>query len=228
MNDSVMREIRGIVFDFDGTLVDASDAICAAFNHALSDAGLSAMQESWIRSRIGRPLLKMFAEVEPQASEDTLERRVDAYRTHFFPMSRARSRALPGAAELLGAISSRCRLGIATSRKSDGAHYILDGLGLTGFFHSIIGIEAVTSPKPAPESVLLALSQMGVDPSKAMMVGDTPDDMGAGRSAGVFTVGVTTGAHDEQALRDAGAHAVVKDLHGLRVLLPGDVIGAPR
>jgi pyrophosphatase PpaX len=62
--------------------------------------------------------------------------------------------------------------------------------------------------KPDPTPVLLALERLGAEPAKAVMVGDTPVDLGAGAAAGTAVVGVSWGASGRGALIEAGAAAV--------------------
>ncbi len=211
--------IQAVVFDFDGTLVDASEAICSSFNTVLSARGVQPRSFDWIKQRIGRPLTEMFGQVLPEASASELLDLVSEYRAVFFPLSIPKSRAMPGAREALERMGSRARLAIATSRKADGAEHILQGLGMRTLFSVIIGIDEVRRPKPDPESILRALGHMHIDAQHAAMVGDTADDMIAARAAAVVDIGITTGSHDAARLRAAGAHHVVDSLNKVAALV---------
>jgi pyrophosphatase PpaX len=204
--------IQAIVFDFDGTLIDASEAIWTSFTTVLREHQLQEPPQAWVKARIGRPLVEIFSQIDPGADVGQIEAYVEQYRQVFFPLGVALSRPLPGAREAMERLSSRIGLGIATSRRADTALRILDGLGLRSFFGAVIGIEHVERAKPDPEPVLLALQQLGSLPAHAAMVGDTTDDILAGRSAGTRAIGVTTGAHDRAQLMNAGAHLVVDGL----------------
>ena len=214
--------IETVLFDFDGTLVDASEAICGAFAAVLRARGLPPMPEPEVRAMIGRPLREMFvvAGVEDNAAE--LEACLAIYRTAFFPIAVARSRLMPTAGETIARLRQRAlKLGVVTSRLSDGADRILEAMELRHCFDVIIGLEHVQKPKPDPEPVLVALARLGVSANRAVMVGDTPDDVIAGRRAGGATVGVTTGVFDADALAAAGADVVVERLAELAELLSG-------
>lgn len=202
-----------VCFDFDGTLVDASDVICRSFNEALEQLGQPAMADGAIRALIGRPLAEMFQVAVPNIDEPTLLRSIEAYREAFFPLAQQLSRPLPGALELLELFTARgVQLAIVTTRASDGARRILEGFGKVHLFQTIVGLEHVTNPKPDPEPIELALRRCGVTADATLMVGDTPDDMSAGRAAGVATLGVTSGVFDAQALAEAGAEWIVESL----------------
>ncbi|MFC6082133.1 HAD family hydrolase [Sphaerisporangium aureirubrum] len=82
---------------------------------------------------------------------------------------------------------------------------------LAGVVDTVIAHEDVQRPRPAPDGVRAALRMLGVAPGRAVFVGDGPDDMLAGRAAGVCSLGVTWGFHSEDALVEAGASGIVRD-----------------
>jgi HAD superfamily hydrolase (TIGR01509 family) len=191
-----------------------------SFNAALIAHGRPALPREAILPWIGRPLYEVFPGLEPDAVGDRLDAYIGAYREAFWPVAVSHTRPLPGLAECLAALrDGGLRLAIATHRSERGAHQILEGFGFRSYFDAIVALEHITKPKPDPEPVLKALAHVGVEPNAAAMVGDTPDDMRAGRSAGALAVGVTTGAHSRETLMQAGAHAVLETLADLPDLL---------
>ena len=206
---------QAIIFDCDGTLVDASEAICHSFNSALEKCGLPRMEPGEIRAMIGRPLVGMFESVVEGWPEADVDRFVREYRRAFFTHSLTLIRLMPGTEETLTHFSSSVKLGIATSRKSDGALHILDNFGLLGHFSAVVGIEHVSDSKPDPEPIHRTLEQLQVPAERAVMVGDTTDDMMAGKRAGLTTVGVTTGTTSRAELIEGGADHVVTELSAL-------------
>ena len=212
-------QVQALLFDFDGTLIDASEAICSSFRAALGSPRGAQTPDALIRNMIGRPLRAMFADVHDGATSAEIDAYVERYREAFLPSSMAMSRPLPGVAETIRTLSNTYRLAIVTTRQSDGAVRMLQVHKLLTFFETIVGLEHVQAPKPDPEPVREALRRMQVAPAHAWMIGDTPDDVLAGRRAGVRTIGVTTGCHDTAALRMAGADAVLEDISALAGLL---------
>ena len=211
--------IEAVIFDFDGTLFDASEAIFHSFNAALRRHGRNPLPHPDIARMIGRPLVDMFPMVDPGASPEKVQSYIEAYREEFWPICVPLSRPLPGLRACLEALRGRVRMAIATSRTERGARVILQGSGMEKFFDAIVAIEHVARVKPDPEPVLRALALLGTAPAHGMMVGDTPDDMRAARAAGATAVGVTTGYHDATALRLAGAHRVLRSLARLPACL---------
>ncbi len=211
--------VRALVFDFDGTLVDASAAICHSFNNALSRFGLPGRAEVDIQAMIGRPLHEMFHRAQPQLDQTDIDLLVAYYREAFAPVAASLSRPMPGLGTMLSHFRSRCALGIATSRLSDGAEKILGHLGCLDAFCVIIGLQDVTHPKPHPEPVLKAVMALGATPASSVMIGDVPDDMRAGRAAGTSTVGIISDLYDAATLRAAGADEVIARLDELMPLI---------
>jgi HAD superfamily hydrolase (TIGR01509 family) len=202
--------VEAVLFDFDGTLVDASRAICRSFDTALRRFGAPVMPEDRVKAMIGRPLREMFAVADPSAAPERLEDYVEAYREAWLPLAVPLTTPLPTAAETVRQLaSSGIRLAVVTSRIASGAERILDAFALRAHFAVVVGVEHVDRPKPDPEGLRVALSALGVAADGAVMVGDTPDDVAAGRAAGTCAVGVTTGAYDESSLSAAGAHVVL-------------------
>jgi phosphoglycolate phosphatase-like HAD superfamily hydrolase len=87
--------------------------------------------------------------------------------------------------------------------------------GLVGAFDSVVTGDDVAKAKPDPEGVLAALAELSVGPERAVMVGDGPVDVRAGRAAGTLTVGITHGLHSSEELETAAPHHLVEVLSEL-------------
>jgi pyrophosphatase PpaX len=209
------RDIRALVFDFDGTLVDASVPICIAFNAALERSGRGALPESRIRGMIGRPLRDMFPMAEPGLAPDTIDLLITYYREAFRPIAPRLSKPMPGLERMLNHFHPGTKLGIATSRMSDGAQQILGAMNCLDRFDVIVGLQDVEHAKPHPEPVLKVLAALEVQPEQAVMVGDIPEDMLAGKSAGAHAVGMVSTLYGPDQLIAAGADAVIESLDEL-------------
>jgi phosphoglycolate phosphatase-like HAD superfamily hydrolase len=101
------------------------------------------------------------------------------------------------------------RLGIITAQAHRRVPFLLPPL-VADLVHVVVAHEDA-APKPAPDGVLYALDRLGVSAAWAMFVGDTANDMAAGRSAGVRTVGVGWGFVGPDTLRRAGADVVLTE-----------------
>lgn len=209
------NHIAALVFDFDGTLVDASEAICQAFNSALTQFGLPALEDDKIKRMIGAPLKEMFPRAAPPLAPDDIDALIAAYRTVFTPIARKLSRPMPGLVTMLNHFEPHIKCGIATSRISDGAHRILEHMDLLDRFEVIVGLQDVNRAKPHPEPVERVLTLLRTPPEQAVMIGDVPADMEAGKAAGTGAIGIASALYPADVLRSAGADATIDSLDEL-------------
>lgn len=217
--ENLFPQTQAVLFDFDCTLVDSSDLICQCFNSVLIRFGFEPMEPASIRAMIGQPLREMFAR---QCLDVSLDDLVSGYKEAFASNSPNGSHLLPGADEVIPELARTKSLGIVTTRTAAGALLILRGFELNRFFSTIVGIENVKRTKPDPEPVQLALRQMGVLTTRAVLVGDTVQDMAAAIACGVGAIGITTGPHDRDELLSAGAETVLSELRQLPRLFQGN------
>ena len=107
-----------VLFDFDGTLMDASDAICGAFRYALGGDG-AGVTDARVGTMIGRPLRDMFLDARPEATEQDVDGLVARYREAFFPLAETKTHPLPGAQTLVRERTGIKRLSIVTTSPPD-------------------------------------------------------------------------------------------------------------
>ena len=192
--------LAAVLFDLDGTLIDSMELIRRSYWHAWQvHRGVEPAREEWLEG-IGRPLRWQFARVGQDAEE--VEAMIATYRAYNLAHHDESVTAFPGAVEAVRALAARgLKLGVVTSKLRQGA---LRGLALGGFdglFGALVGADDLAEHKPAPGPVLAALEQLGVAPAHALMVGDSPHDLAAGRAAGTRTAAVAWGPFPAEVLR---------------------------
>src|SRR5688500_10669099 len=110
-------------------------------------------------------------------------------------------------------------MAIVTSKSDAIARRSLSYLALDRYFPVVVGVDSTTRHKPDPEPVLLALDRLGVRPSEAVFVGDSPHDVRAGNAAGVVTVAALWGPFSREALEPAAPSHYLRCLAELPALL---------
>ncbi len=216
----MLTGIRLIIYDLDGVLVDTSDAICLSFNAALEDAGEAPRSDEEIRGMIGVPLDEMYRRVLPRERWGLVEGCFKRYREVFMEVSLEHARILDGVEATLSHFEEEgLQQCLATNKSAPEAEKILAHLGIDGYFDLMVGYDDVSSPKPSPEMILLALDAMGVEPDEAVLVEDSPTGLAAGKGAGVFTVAVTTGFYDAGVLVGSKPDYIIDEIKGLRDLI---------
>ena len=188
-----MMTITTILCDLDGTLVDSQWDIAMAFQDAWQTAvGSAPPSATAIARHIGKPLADMLRELGGPSSPTLFSTFLTAYRRSYARQDAALTQPYPGVITTLQALST-FTLGIVTTKEPVQAEIVLRRLALAPFFRHIQGGTPGLRLKPAPDTVLAALAVLQCPPPQALMVGDTPADMLAGKAAGTLTCAVTYG-----------------------------------
>ncbi len=194
--------MQAIVFDWDGTLADTLGAIYDANVEVMSHLGLpfdrnryrTAFAPDWrvMYDRLGVPT-------------DRLD---EANERWWAALDEGETTLFPGVLDALEALVARGHpLGIVTAGRSDRVGSEIRRHGLDGLFRVVIYGDSVPAQKPDPAPLRQALAAIDrtADPSRAIYVGDTPDDMRMAVAAGVRAVGIESILGDAAELRAAGA-----------------------
>lgn len=196
---TLLDEVRTMVFDLDGTLVDSAGDITASASHALVEHGYSERTVAQVRPYIGRPAAEIFTAAGVPDSE--VGDLVSVFRAHLADTCGPGTVPFPGVVDLLASLGrAGIPVGVATTKPTRLASVVLERVGLLPLIAHVQGTDGF-EPKPAPDVILRCLEVLTGLP--AAMVGDTPDDVHAGRRAGVITVAVLHGTRADDELRRA-------------------------
>ena len=198
-------EVRGVVFDLDGTVVDNMALHARAFAAFADRHGLPPLDEQ-ARARLdGKRNSDIFPELFGRAlpREDLrafAEEKEGLYRV----LSRGRLRPAPGLERLLGLLADRAiPFSIATSGPGENVVHTLAETGLAGRLTVIVRGDQVPRGKPHPDIFLAAAGKMGVEPRACLAFEDSPAGVAAARAAGMACVALTT-SFTSEAFRAAG------------------------
>jgi phosphoglycolate phosphatase len=205
-----------VIFDCDGTLVDSQHMIVAAMTDAFRAEGLVAPARDRIVGVVGLSLGHAIARLVPDGADPIgIERLAGAYKEAFRTRRLGPDHEEPlydGVREALARLAARgdTLLAIATGKSHRGVAAVLEREGIAGHFVSIQTADTHPS-KPHPSMILAAMSETGIEPAHAVMIGDTTFDIEMARAAGIAAIGVGWGYHAPEQLREAGAHHVSAD-----------------
>ena len=214
--------IGGIIFDFDGVIVDSHPAHMQAwktFLHSrgkvVSDAELSFVQEGAKREEI---LEHFFGELTPEQIA-----RYGAEKDKLFQAHASELKLVRGFAEfLLQLDAAALPSAVATSGSRARVEQALKAFNILSRFHAVMTAEDVSRGKPDPALFLLAAQDLQVEPSRILVCEDAVAGALAAKSAGMKCLGIAANGR-ESMLKQAGAGMVVKDfsqtsLHDVRRL----------
>lgn len=213
--------LRLMVFDVDGTLVDSQAHIHAAMTRAFESERLTPPPLDRVLSIVGLSLPEAIARLAPERDGTTQARIVAAYKAGYTDLRAAAIAPLyPGARETVTRLAAHPEtlLGIATGKSRRGLDHVLSAHGIAS--HFVTRQVADDHPsKPHPSMLFAALSETGLRPEQAVMIGDTSYDIEMGRAAGMATIGVAWGYHPTDTLAAAGAGRIVADFTELEAAL---------
>ena len=202
-----------MLFDLDGTLIDSVYQHVLAWHETLEAAGIGL--SVWrIHRRIGMSgglFIKALEREIGRAIADDEAQRLRAAHADAYVKRLPDVRPLPGARELLGALSAMAvPWAIATSGSDKTARPALALLGVAAD-SPLITRDQVSYAKPNPDLFLAAADRLGADPRGSFVVGDSIWDLLAAQRAGALGVGVLSGGYGREELESAGAYRVYED-----------------
>jgi len=190
------KQITGVIFDIDGTLIDSFSVFISVFNKGISQFDLRPVSRQFLTQSLkeGLNLAERLRTIFPlQTDESLIERCKEKILEHFLKIEASEVKPFPGINELFSnLIDSGLKIGIATGRTSlpENEWDRFKRFGLERFIDSIVTSREVASRKPAPDAIIECAKRMKVPIEKCLVVGDTKDDIIAARKAGGIPVAI--------------------------------------
>lgn len=213
--------VEAIVFDLDGTLIDSERAIVQAAERAFADLGVT-VSEVQVADHLGAPLEELYTLFVGDGDDARMRRFIARYIERHDEHPDRFPPPLPGVLEGLTALHARgVPLAVGTTKPTARAALQLESAGLLRFFAHVQGTDAGMRPKPHPDVVVRACAGLQKAPARALMVGDTPRDVGAAQAAGAAAVVVGYSEERRRAALSFGAHGVIGSLAELCGIIRG-------
>jgi phosphoglycolate phosphatase len=220
---AVFHNIRAILFDLDGTLIDSAPDLGAAADQMRLVRGMPSLPFERYRPMAGagaRGMLGVAFGISPDHPD------FEALREEFFSnyeiCMTQRTFAFDGVAEMISQIHKRkLQWGVVTNKAARFAEPLTRQMGLFESAGAIVCGDTTPYSKPHPEPLFEAARRLGVEPAHCLYVGDDERDMVAGLAAGMGSVAASYGYLGKSAdTRAWGAHAEIKSPMELLQLLP--------
>lgn len=201
--------VEGVLFDWDGTLVDSYEADSAAYLAMFKEMGIPWGVQELERHYSPNWYHVYRAAKLPRARWDDADR---AWRAQY----RKRSpKLIAGARQILVRLEREHQLGLVTSGDRDRVTRQLRAFRLTGLFGARVSSEDTVRKKPHPAPLRLALEKLRLLPSMCVYVGDSPEDLEMAKSAGVRAIAVLGPFPTEKRLRAARPEFLLESIREL-------------
>ena len=210
--------IRGLIFDFDGTLIDSYEAISESLNLVRAKFSKPAYPPAEVKAMVGHGLEQL---LEKAIGAANVEEGVRIFRDSYGAICERKTRILPQVKETLDELDRRgYRMGIATNKPSYFARVILKALEMEHLFSEVLGPNDVDKPKPDPEMLEIIMMRIGLSPDEVAYVGDMLLDIEVARRAGVSVYAIPTGSATREALLEGRPDRLLHRFSDLLTVLP--------
>ncbi len=222
VNFLLMRiDVKLIIFDLDGTLVDSVPDLALAVNLMLDAQGRSRVSETSVRKWVGNGALRLLkraltgtmqGEPDPCLLEEARAQFFVAYWQHLSD----RSELYPGVAEVLSRLQSDgCQMACVTNKPAAFTLPLLKNLGINQYLQPVISGDTLRVRKPDPGPLLEVLRTLDVEPQQTVMVGDSISDYHAALASGIRVMLVSYGYHQGVDLQALHLQALLNDFSEL-------------
>ncbi|MEE8429138.1 MAG: HAD-IA family hydrolase [Gammaproteobacteria bacterium] len=218
-------DIRLLVFDWDGTLMDSEAQIVTCMHSAIRDLQLEPSSDDQVRNIIGLGLWEAIDGLYPDRDRRFHKTFTARYR-HYWLQSNGSSQLFAGARETLHELKVRgYQLAVATGKGRVGLAKVLQETRLEGMFHATRCADESGS-KPHPAMLYDIMSELAIEPGCTLMVGDTEYDLEMASKAGTHSLGVACGVHSNERLLQHQPLAILNDIRELTGWLEQHIMGA--
>jgi len=214
-----LTEIRHLIFDWDGTLMDSAPRIVSAMQETARRLNLSVPTDSEVNHIIGLSLEKAFDRLFGQLSEDLVSALYKEYRFQYVEGNHIATPLFDGAESMLKQVKqSGYSLAIATGKARAGLERVLAETPISCLFNDSICADEAMS-KPEPDMLLQLLKRNEWDKQHCLMIGDTTHDILMAQAARIKTVAVSYGAHSHKDLSALQPDWLIDDIGQLKEVL---------
>lgn len=184
MNYAISEDIRGLIFDFDGTIVDSMPVHFLSWREAFAKHGAD-FTESFCYRHAGVSLegvVKLYNEAYGTSLNPALivAQKDEAHQKYLF-----QTPVIPQIIDIINSNFGKRPMAVATGNTRKLTEPLMNHLGLQKYFRTVIYGEEVTHPKPHPESFLLAAAAIGVEPAHCEVFEDGDAGLEGARRAGM-------------------------------------------
>ena len=214
--------LKHIFFDLDGTLTDSQEGIIKCMQYALEKLNCPFPAEFEATNIIGPPLRDTFKKLFHTEDEALIEKAVATYRERFSTVGLFENKVYPDIAEMLSALHENShQLYVVTSKARIYANRIIDHFALSQWFTGIYGSELGGRFDNKADLIKHVLNERKIDTTEAVMVGDKKEDIIAGKTNGIKTIGVTYGYGSQREITDAKPDYICNSPREIQTLLIG-------
>jgi pyrophosphatase PpaX len=208
--------IKGVVFDFDGTILDSMQMVFDTLNDALRKRGLPPIEIEVLGRMAGLPVIEIISSKAKITEATAKEVEKDVFEV-YTAFCRTSCQLLPHVESILKTLKSKqIKLGLLTTTPRKPLRAVAEKFSLMSYFDIMVAKEDAKN-KPDPEGLERVIKEFGIRKDECLYVGDSPIDILTGKAAGVKTIAVTTGIATVEQLEVAKPDGIIPNLEKLLI-----------
>ena len=211
--DDLSKKTRGLIFDLDGTLVDSYEAIYIGLEEVFNHFSIPIFPFHQLGKYLGGSLDEI---LKPFLAPHQIEEAKPVFRTTYSHIYLDKTSLVDGAKEVIEELFRRSiRLAVASNKSGKFCRKLLSHLGIDRFFTTIMGVGDGLRPKPYSDMLNAIVRDLGLHPNEVIMVGDTVEDIKAGKAAGIDVYALGNGYHPLERLIRERPRRILGELRDL-------------
>ncbi len=196
-----MSQIKAIIFDLDGTLIDSVDDLANSVNYTLGRLDLPLHTHEEIKSFVGDGVQKLIKRSLGQTHMERFTEAFEIFMAHYGSHCTNNTVLYPEVAETISFLAEKYSLAVLTNKSATFSHKILKALKIDSYFKEVLGGDSLPTKKPDPAGILYLADKWGLAPDQLVMVGDHATDIEVGQRAGCKTVFIEGGIGETRGLK---------------------------
>jgi phosphoglycolate phosphatase len=210
--------VRAVLFDLDGTLVHSAPDLAAAVNRMLHDLGHAEQPLENVITWVGNGMTRLVkraltGDMHAEPDAGLFARALTLFKTHYAAHLAVHTKPYAGTPAVLETLAGRgFSLGCVTNKPAMFTVPLLQQLGLDKYFRVVVSGDTTPVRKPDPAPLRHACEALGIDAARAMLVGDSANDVQAARNAGMPVICVSYGYNHGRDVRELNPDVVVDSL----------------
>ena len=208
-------EVKGIILDLDGTIVDSTEAYVEA-----AKAAFAAIRQENVDIKTTTEIprrLEQNLSINNMINGINAKKFLHAYLKSYYKVTAIKTKPIPNVSEILKKLSQKAKLALVTMRHVQTEKVIieLENFGLAEYFQLVVTALETSQPKPSPEALIKCAKQLGIQISECAVVGDSVADVRTGRNVGAKTVAVLSGIFTREELEMENPYLILKSINEL-------------
>lgn len=198
-----------IIFDFDGTLIDSKPGVAFSFKKVVKELSSQEIDDEEVSRLIGSPLVQIISVLLKTNDQTVISRGSELFKKYYSEEGIRLNVVYPGIEKMLTTLKNQfCQLFVVSNKIESFMKKILKQHNLEKYFTFIRGTDGADKQSKKAEYIREIMTRYKLKNTETVIVGDTENDILAGKENSIYTIGVTWGYGQESNLIKAGADAI--------------------